>query len=237
MLVDITPPIRGMVSDGKRNERELKFSSETVSKYANWEGFSDPESGIAEYKIDVYINNEMLKTFDNSKKTEFEDHTISMEHNDEVYFKVYGINGAENQIGTESDGFRVDQTPPVMTFISDNSQGLMYQSDNTQLQLEWEFYDSESGIDEYRTIIFETRYGVKQKYWPTNERNNITSPISPYSAKIQTSIKGLSLQDGVTYSLQVNALNGARLATAHETKGVTIDTTRPDAPTVRYFCF
>jgi len=53
VLVDITPPLPGTVwdSDGKEGTPELAFSSETVSKHANWSGFHDPESGIAAYKV------------------------------------------------------------------------------------------------------------------------------------------------------------------------------------------
>jgi len=54
VLVDITPPLPGTVwdSDGKEGTPEMAFSSETVSKHANWSGFHDPESGIAAYKVD-----------------------------------------------------------------------------------------------------------------------------------------------------------------------------------------
>ena len=209
----------------------MKYSSETVSKFANWRGFHDPESGIADYKVDVYINNEHKKTFDVGTETEFEDHTISMEHLDQVYFTVHGINGADLEKTADSDGFLVDLSPPILTEISDNIEDHAYQQQNNMMHLKWQFKDEESGIVEYRTVIYETKYGVKQKFWPEHERFNSTIP--PMSGKVSVKLDRLSLQDGALYSLHVTALNGALLATSHESSGVTVDTTPPMAPKVK----
>lgn len=102
------------MNDGKTNDDELSFSSETVSKFANWNGYYDPESSIDRYKIDVVINNEKRGTFETGKATEFEDHTISMEHQDKVTFTVHGVNGADLENSSESNGFLVDLTSPVL---------------------------------------------------------------------------------------------------------------------------
>ncbi|XP_053407458.1 uncharacterized protein LOC123547213 isoform X2 [Mercenaria mercenaria] len=237
VLVDVTPPISGHVKDGKKNEGELSFSSETVSKFANWDGYYDPESGIDHYKVDVVINNEEKGTFEAGKQSEFEDHTISMEHQDQVVFTVYGVNGADLENASNSNGFMVDLTTPVLRDISDNNKKLTYQSDNTKMDLTYEFEDPESGIKEYRIIIYETKYGVKQKFWPRDSHYNISQPPTPFFTKITTLLNGLSMTDGAQYSLHVTALNRALLASSHETSGVTVDTTEPQPPKVHIGLF
>lgn len=233
--MDVTPPLPGSVADGKAESHDLKYSSETASKYTNWNGFSDPESGIASYKVDVYINENMKQSFNCGLEKTFEDHTLSMEHGDDVYFRVHGINGADSEVISKSDGFKVDQTPPVMTELLDNRLDSNFQSNNTAMDLEWNFYDYESGISEYRVTVFESRYGLKQKFWPKQIPFNVITPLDPFNARIYSPLTEVKLQDGVTYTLHVTALNGGLLSTSHETKGVTIDTTPPNKPEVIHF--
>ncbi|KAL4222207.1 hypothetical protein ACF0H5_018245 [Mactra antiquata] len=232
VLVDITNPLAGNVKDGKPGEKDKEFTSETVSKYANWYGYSDPESNIDHYEIDVLINNERINTFNVGNTLEFEDHTISMEHRDEVYFNVHGVNGADLKTAAHSNGFLVDLTTPILKGISETETGLAYQAENSKLHLMWDFMDPESGIQEYRTVIYETKYGVKQKFWPQIEKYNKTVPPTPTFTKTTVTLDNISMKDGATYSLHVTALNRALLSTSHETTGVTIDTTPPDVPKV-----
>ncbi|WAR20843.1 hypothetical protein MAR_014817 [Mya arenaria] len=234
VLVDTTPPLAGSVSDGKRGDPEQKYSSETVSKFANWHGFHDPESGIQNYRVDVFINNEHKQSFETGAEDQFEDHTISMEHRDNVNFKVHGVNGADLEVDADSDSFQVDLTPPTMTEISDNLNGQNYQSDNSSLSLTWNFQDEESGINFYRVTIFESEFGTKNVYWPKNETMdyNETKPVSAYNGLMHVVLDNLSLKDGYKYSLRVTAFNGAKLSTLHETQGCTIDASSPEPPNV-----
>lgn len=96
----------------------------------------------------------------------------------------------------------------------------------------YEFEDPESGIQEYRTVIYETKFGLKQKFWPPNDHYNISKPSSPYNGKVKTTVENLLMNDGALYTLHVTALNGALLASSHETNGITIDTSPPQAPKV-----
>ncbi|KAH3708794.1 hypothetical protein DPMN_068253 [Dreissena polymorpha] len=157
-----------------------------------------------------------------------------MEHKDEVYFEVHGVNGAELEAVARSDSFIVDHTPPIMTEISDNKDGNRYQADKSNLCLKWDFFDSESGIEKYRTVIYESRHGIKQKHWPASERYNETKPMNSFNGKMDSTLGNLNMEDGVTYSLHVTAFDGALLATAHESTGVMIDTTPPSTPKVKF---
>ncbi|KAH3747112.1 hypothetical protein DPMN_181534 [Dreissena polymorpha] len=155
-----------------------------------------------------------------------------MKHKDEVYFYVHGINGADLKAEARSDGFIVDHTPPIMTEICDNQVGSRYQADKSTLNLKWDFLDSESGIEKYRTMIYENRHGIKQKHWPANERYNETKPSNSFNGKMERALGDLNMEDGGIYFLHITAFDGALLATAHESSGVTIDTTQPSEPTV-----
>ena len=228
VLVDTTQPLAGRVFDGKVSAKEeMRYSSETVTKTCHWNGYRDPESAIEKYKVDVYINYELKDSFDVGTEPEFEDKTISLEHNDHVYFSVHGINGAGLGNVSQSNGFVVDHSPPIMTKLSDTENGAPYQSEKTALHLRWSFKDDESGIKEYRTVIYETKEGIKQKFWPKYAAFNSSEPLSEFSGDMNVFLGNLSLSDGGKYSAHVTSINGALLSTAHESKGVVVDTTPP----------
>lgn len=228
----MTLPLPGKVLDGKQAGLDLKYSSETVSKFANWDGFFDPESGIASYKVDVYINNVYGASFEDISAEVFEDHTLSMKHNDELMFRVHALNGAESEVTAESNGFTVDLTPPVLQYMSDNNDNAEYQKETSSLTLKWSFIDKESIVTEYRVVILEKRNGITQKFWPADKTFNLTTPVSPYFGEMSIEQKNLTLKEGVTYALKVTALNGAGLSFSHETKGVTVDSSPPNRPKV-----
>ena len=228
----MTPPIPGIVMDGKHLDKDQNFTSETANKECNWAGFIDPESGIAEYEVDVYINNEIKSTLKVGNVLTFEDRTISLKHNDIVYYAVRGINGAELSATAESNGMLVDHTSPTLMYISDSENGQRYQSSNTSMHLRWKFEDEESGIIEYRSIIYETKGGIKRKMWPQYSAYNSTKAVSGHLGREALHLENLVLHSGKKYSLYVTAINGALLSSVRETAGVIVDATAPGAPKV-----
>lgn len=46
-MVDRTPPLAGTVNDGERVGTDIDYTSSTSMLCVNWQGFSDPESGIS----------------------------------------------------------------------------------------------------------------------------------------------------------------------------------------------
>jgi len=152
----------------------------------------------------------------------------------QVHVQVFGVNGAELEVGVNSDGFLVDLTPPVMTEMADTRDGSRYQSDNNALNLRWNFEDWESGIKLYKVQILESYHGIKQTFWPITESYNVSYLLNPFDGKIQVSLGGLQMKNGHVYSLHVLALNQAHLSTTHETSGVIVDTTPPLKPKVCY---
>eukprot|EP00058_Branchiostoma_floridae_P003025 XP_002588513.1 hypothetical protein BRAFLDRAFT_79466 [Branchiostoma floridae] len=53
VLFDATPPVEGTLRDGLEPDSDLAFSSEPSTVSANWDGYSDPESGIGDYAVTV----------------------------------------------------------------------------------------------------------------------------------------------------------------------------------------
>ena len=54
VVIDLSPPISGIVVDGiKQNFDDVQFSSSKSSVEVQWDRFSDPESGIKEYSVKI----------------------------------------------------------------------------------------------------------------------------------------------------------------------------------------
>ena len=47
VMVDRSPPLAGTVNDGERVRTDIDYTSSTSMLCVNWQGFSDPESGIS----------------------------------------------------------------------------------------------------------------------------------------------------------------------------------------------
>ncbi len=54
VYVDVTPPLKGVVKDGKDPDSDEVYSSDAATVCSTWKRFSDPESGIRSYHVDVY---------------------------------------------------------------------------------------------------------------------------------------------------------------------------------------
>ena len=54
VYVDVTPPLKGVVIDGNDPDSDEIYSSEPSTVSSAWRNFSDPESGIKRYNVDVY---------------------------------------------------------------------------------------------------------------------------------------------------------------------------------------
>ena len=47
ITVDRSPPLAGTVNDGGEVDTDIDYTDSTTQLCVNWEGFSDPESGIS----------------------------------------------------------------------------------------------------------------------------------------------------------------------------------------------
>ncbi|KAK7496755.1 hypothetical protein BaRGS_00011964, partial [Batillaria attramentaria] len=226
LLVDVTPPIPGNVSDGDDINNDIDFTSETATITTTWSDFRDPESGLTPYSLSVSINQQLDKVFTDINAETFTDHSFSFQHGDTVVAELTATNRAGGLVSVPSDGMLVDHTPPDLLSISTKNQ-TQYQQRDDVLHFIWQFKDPESGVAEYRCVIYKLHQGRKSKFWPAvtdfySIRLNTTS-----SSHGELHLDGLSLENGAEYSLAVTALNRAKMATAEESNGVTVDTTPP----------
>ena len=127
-MIDTTVPVKGWIVDGDAGHgHDMEFSSETAEVAAMWGGFSDPESGIVSYIVEVHINDDPPQSFDNGLKTKFVDYSLSMKHGDHVFIRLTAKNGADVTSIVDSNGFVIDQTPPVVKYLHDTEDGMHYQ--------------------------------------------------------------------------------------------------------------
>ncbi|XP_076452271.1 uncharacterized protein LOC143287914 [Babylonia areolata] len=228
LLVDVTPPVAGTVSDGTDVTHDVNYTSETATVSASWTGFRDAESGLADYSVTVTVSGGGERTFPglSSGLEEFTDHSFSLRHQDTVTVQLRANNRAGGQVTVSTDGMLVDHTPPQMTDIGSKNRSL-YQLSDDALQFVWNFVDPESGVGEYRCVIFQLHQGRKTKFWPQLSdfypiNLNLSAPTNE-----QLSLDDLDLQNGASYSIKVTALNRAKMAATHESEAVTVDSTPP----------
>ena len=54
VYIDVTPPLIGVVKDGDDPSSDKIYSSDASTVASTWQKFSDPESGIKNYHVEVY---------------------------------------------------------------------------------------------------------------------------------------------------------------------------------------
>ena len=138
------------------------------------------------------------------------------------YFTVTAYNNVGLHTTVSSDGFVVDQHPPIAGVVYNTGKYRNYgmQSRTDRLELSWQgFQDHDSGIFTYLVAVFE-------------DSDNATAVVNFTNVGIQTSVKltKLNLQHGKLYYGAIKALDAA----GHESitvysKSRLIDTSPPKA--------
>ncbi|XP_025084423.1 uncharacterized protein LOC112558273 isoform X1 [Pomacea canaliculata] len=234
VLVDLTPPKEGKVIDGlSENFEDLHFSVHKSTVAARWQGFSDSESGIMQYEVQIEraenltTNFQVLQEWENvNLDTTFEKHRFSLRHRDVVRTKLRVSNGALNTITSETDSFIIDLTPPELYSLWDGlgSSDIEYQSDITSLSAKFEFHDDESGIDYYKYQVYQTMHGHHAQIIPATKNDWNRLPSGPRNS---LTVNGLTLTSGLRYSIRMAAVNSAGSVTTYDTNGVLVDNTPP----------
>lgn len=224
--MDFTPPTPGTVNDSRDGIPDAEYISDVASVEASWDGFADPESGIAKFKISVLVNNEVNTVkMEDGDANKFEEHTFHLKLNDFVEIAVEGINGAGATTKAISNGYRIDTTPPGLRYLKDTESGLKFQDDDTKLTGSWLFVDPESGIKDYRLTIHRQYGGNTEQIIPEIGDQEDVMPDENGVGAIEKT--GLSLTNGARYFVRVTAVNNAFLSAQHESPGVIIDITKP----------
>ncbi|XP_066289112.1 uncharacterized protein [Branchiostoma lanceolatum] len=244
VLFDATPPVEGTLRDGLEPDSDLQFSSEPSTVSANWDGYSDPESGIGDYAVTV-----QRTSFSEGNKTHTSEiihektsvgpdaaqinwHKFHLHHGDHVSVQLEATNQAMDSTVTSSDGFVMDLTKPVMVHLGDGAEpgeDRAFSADASRISANWIFEDAESGIEKYMITVFKKAAGTKRQIYPEREE----SVEIDGKQKTWTSPAHLNLINGALYFVRVAAVNGAGATTVHETNGLIVDTSPPGMVNVR----
>lgn len=215
ITVDLTPPPTPVVTDGGA------FTGSATQLAASWT-CADPESGIIDFKYAVGTTpggTNVLNWTSAGTQASVIIQSLSLADGGLYYISVKATNGAgaTGPVGI-SDGIRVDLTPPSTPTIADDG---FYTTNATQLHAVWGSADPQSGI---------ARYECSVGTWPGG--TDVADWRSAGTAADYT-ITGLSLFPGITYYINVRAVNGAGLVSAvSSTDGIFMESTPPTTPVV-----
>ncbi|KAL8609977.1 hypothetical protein ACOMHN_029470 [Nucella lapillus] len=235
VLIDLTAPQTGDVIDGLRpGFADVKYSVHQATVAAQWRGFSDPESGMTLYEVQVERAANLSSDFQTIKPwtkvglaSSFESHDYHLKHRDVVRSVVRATNGALNTASKSTDTFLVDLTPPRLGYLWDGQSAadINFQSDVKQLGASFEFMDEESGVDHIKYQVYQTQHGHRTQIIPPTR--NAWAELPKGGPQKSVSVMGLSLTPGLRYYLRVGAVNGAGSVATYDTDGVLVDPTPP----------
>lgn len=219
----------GSVSDGRQYSSSLTYAS------FSWEGFTDPESKIQHYRLLIYhtpsntlspllVHMEVL-----NEATMYSSNHFSFSNGDSITATVEAYNTAGLSVTGTSDGYIIDMTPPLLTYLVDGTDintDLIYQSSTDTLSVSWSAHDSQSGLSMIEVAFYQIIEGQRRRIHPNPllvDESTISLPITAtnYTAT------GLELTNSIKYICLLTLTNGAGINTVYETNGVTIDSVRP----------
>ena len=164
IVVDDTPPTAGTVNDGLGADIAFQTSATTIS--ANWTGFSDPGSGIADYQwaigtspggADVHAFSTVGNVLGATASG------LTLNDGAKYYVSVEAIDNAGNSSSPAiSDGVSVDASGPTPGTVNDGpGADIDIQGSQTTIAANWTgFSDSGSGLATYQWAIGTTPGGT-----------------------------------------------------------------------------
>ena len=123
IAVDLSPPVPGLVTallDGSGNE--LLQTADTASWIAEWDSWSDPESGVAMYSVavvDVDTGAYAMHPAALGTATEMRTASLQLLHGHRYATEVTATNFAGQSSTAVSEAVTVDTTPPAVGFVYD----------------------------------------------------------------------------------------------------------------------
>lgn len=122
LTIDLTSPEQGSVFDGLGVD--INWTNQTTSFSANWNGFSDSQSGVKEYKVSIssspgqedivewtIVRNDSSKTFNN----------LNLNDGINYFVNVIAVDSVENESASlSSDGVTIDIIPPTTAMQFNN---------------------------------------------------------------------------------------------------------------------
>ena len=233
VLIDTTPPSKGIVHDGTL-EPDVDFQSRLDKMTANWEGIWDLESRVSKFEWGIGTslngNDDVMRFVDVGFATHVaSDIPLNLSSGRKYYVHLRITNQAGSVRKLSSDGVIVDDTPPVPSFlwpgkVSENDwlyngpDKIFYSSRDANIAAYWEhFTEDESELWYYKWAIGTSRCGTQVQPFVNIGRVNSTN--STYS--------DLSFLPGIKYYVTVMARNKAGLVSQSCSYALVIDKTAP----------
>jgi len=216
VTVDATPPDAGAVRDGPPTGPDRQFQRPGVPIEANWDAWTDPESGITEYEwaIGTASGATNVKPFSSVGLARSAGAMVATTPGAQYYVLVKALNGARGFSARSSDGVTIDGTPPDPGVVNDgptDGVDIDVQPRTALLAANWTgFGDPQSGIDRYEWAIGTTFGGTD------------TLPFTLVGTATIAEAPGVTTVVGTTYYVTVRAYNGAGDFNPAISTGVTV---------------
>ncbi|PFX19963.1 hypothetical protein AWC38_SpisGene15613 [Stylophora pistillata] len=228
-IVDATLPSvrKAQVRDGSTGS-DLDFQESNTTLSAQWDGFSDPESGIEHYEYGVSRNRAGLPNivpFQNVGMNTSAALTGLTLTDGVFYVIVCALNKAGLRNCISSDGVLLDLSLPSHGVVHD---GIMvpdknYQSTLTNIAANWEgIWDLDSGIEKFEWSI-------------GTSKHNKTSVLNYTDVGLSTHVRShgnLNLTSGKKYYVHLRVTNQAGGVRELSSDGVVADGTPPIPSTI-----
>ena len=234
VVFDDTPPNVVFLRDGDYQERMRNVT-------INFK-FVDAESGIQEYKVQVWGKPSLSSAMDvygffsinGSVTMATLMLTRELESGRRYYVNVTAVNGVGLETTVQSDGFIVDSSPPVCSQLWDGTGDLQhdiqYAPSSSKRAISWMCYDNESPIVRYRFSVRNllTNEYVIPFYVLKTVVNSSGSAIITGGGRI-----AIKYEEGQSYAVGIEVANAVGLKAVNWTNGVIIDSTPPKATSLK----
>ncbi|XP_046569942.1 uncharacterized protein LOC124278267 [Haliotis rubra] len=229
ILVDHTSPVvqrakSPLDSDGSCN-LDLEYFSQGQTITACWDGvFNDTQTPMSGFEIWVGTSPEgddILQPTSTGKQTSYTIPLALLKSGTKYYSSIRATNMAGLQTTAVSDGFVVDDEPPVVgvVFNTDRHKSIEFQSSKTTLRASWH------GFEDYHSYVQRFEIAV------VNEGEQVLDSMFKYHGMDnEIIIDNLALEENKRYRIAVRAVDAAGLHSGTaESPSVLIDTSATKA--------
>ncbi|XP_076085327.1 uncharacterized protein LOC143056126 [Mytilus galloprovincialis] len=231
VIIDNSPPTAGVVQDGT-GFYDISYQSMVIYLSAKWYGFDDPQSGLQKYvwraglkpgygDIVSPIELHLTETATLLNSTSY---NLDLPVNKRIFVTVRAYNKAGLWCESSSNGFIVDNTPPVIskppTFAADFGIKGLTQIYRTSMKVEWAVDDEESHIKRQYLSI---KSHIGGEFMLSSQSVNGIARSYVFT--------GLDLHDGVTYYVNLISCNSAEICIMSTSQGMYVDSTPPSRGT------
>ncbi|XP_065175048.1 uncharacterized protein LOC135804992 [Sycon ciliatum] len=229
-LVDRQIPSAGSVYDGTVVGSDMAYQSATGQVSVNWAGFSDAESGISAYGLELLRDGQQIATGTVAASQSAYMFSETLLHGSTYVSCVTARDYGSNVNRVCSNGVLIDAVPPTGGKVNDidpagaSLADIDYQALPTTIKAMWSGFQALSGIQSYS--------------WSIGTTAGSSDTLARLSVGLLTtaSKSGLSLASGQQYFVNVWCTSRSGVTSLVSSDGVLVDTSAPNAGTVLDIC-